>query len=155
MLRTASLLLACMLHVLWLPSPLATISPPWAALVLLYWTLESPTPGGDLRSAFLTGLLLDLLTGVLIGQHAARFLILVYIAYRFRLRVRFFPLWQQASGVLILLLNDRLIDIWIRAVANVPLIPDWRVFIAPVVGAACWPLLFIALDALRLKARSA
>ena len=34
---------------------------------------------------------------------------LIFIVLRFRARLRFFPMWQQALAVLALLLNDRIV----------------------------------------------
>ena len=45
------------------------------------------------------GLLFDVLTGALLGQHAAGLAIVAYVAIRLHQRIRVFPLGQQALVV--------------------------------------------------------
>ncbi|MEI7038277.1 rod shape-determining protein MreD [Fulvimonas yonginensis] len=134
-----------------LPAALQPFKPYWPALVLLYWALES----GDrvtLGLAFVTGLAADLLVGVLLGEQALRLTALVFIALRFRSRLRFFPMWQQTLAVLALLLNDRILLTIVRVFAGDALPPpSW--WISPFVGAALWPFLFLLLDDLRMRLR--
>jgi rod shape-determining protein MreD len=134
-----------------LPDVLAPFKPYWPALVLLYWSLES----GDrvtLGLAFAMGLAADLLDGVLLGEQALRLTALVFIALRFRSRLRFFPMWQQTAAVLALLINDRILLTIVRVFAGDALPPaSW--WIAPFVGAALWPFVFLLLDDLRMRLR--
>ena len=130
-----------------LPALIDPLRPYWVALVLIYWCLE--TQGLiTLGLAFLTGLVLDLLTGSLLGLHALSLVVLVYLVTRFRARIRFFPPWQQALSVLALLLNDRIIVLWIVSLRGEPL-PGIDFWGAPIVGTAIWPWLFLLLDRYR------
>ena len=134
-----------------LPDVLAPFKPYWPALVLLYWSLEA----GDrvtLGLAFAMGLAADLLDGVLLGEQAMRLTALVFIALRFRSRLRFFPMWQQTAAVLALLVDDRILLTIVRVFAGDPLPPaSW--WISPFVGAALWPFVFLLLDDLRMRLR--
>jgi len=129
------------------PQYLEFLRPYWVALVLIYWCLETQ----DLVSlglAFVLGLVLDLLTASLLGQHALSLVILVYLVMRFRSRLRFFTPWQQALSVLALLLNDRVILLWIVSLRGEPL-PSSLYWVPPLVGTAIWPWLFLLLDRYR------
>ncbi|MGN2254122.1 rod shape-determining protein MreD [Frateuria sp. GZRe12] len=134
-----------------LPDVLEPFKPYWPALVLLYWSLES----GErvtLGLAFTMGLAADLLDGVLLGEQALRLTALVFIALRFRSRLRFFPMWQQTLAVLALLVNDRILLTIVRVFAGDALPPaSW--WISPFVGAALWPFVFLLLDDLRMRLR--
>lgn len=134
-----------------LPDALEPFKPYWPALVLLYWSLES----GErvtLGLAFAMGLAADLLDGVLLGEQALRLTALVFIALRFRSRLRFFPMWQQTLAVLALLLNDRILLTIVRVFAGDALPPaSW--WISPFVGAVLWPFVFLLLDDLRMRLR--
>ncbi len=141
-----SLLAALMLALLPLPPPLQALKPYWPALVLLYWILEAPEAVG-LGFAFLFGLLADLLFGTLFGEQALRLAIIAFLGARFRSRIRFFPMWQQALAVLIMLLNDRVVLLGIRAFAGEGL-PPAAFWLAPLAGMLIWPWLFLLLDAL-------
>ncbi|RAN77282.1 rod shape-determining protein MreD [Bacillus sp. SRB_336] len=134
-----------------LPGVLEPFKPYWPALFLLYWSLESEDRV-TLGLAFVVGLAADLLNGVVLGEQALRLCALVFIALRFRSRLRFFPMWQQALAVLALLLNDRILLLIVRVLAGASLPPaSW--WISPFVGAALWPFLFLLLDDLRARLR--
>lgn len=144
----ASLMVALLLGLLPLPEVLQPVRPFWLALVLVYWLIEDPEHVG-LGFAFLLGLLADLTYGGLLGEQALRLVILAFIVQRFRARLRFFPLLQQALTLGALLLNDRIVSAGLHLLLGEPTLPV-AFWIAPVVGMLLWPPLFLVLDALRL-----
>lgn len=146
----ASLLLALLLGLLPLPSMLQPLRPYWLALVLAYWVLEAPEKVG-LGFAFGLGLLADLAFGSLFGEQALRLVVMAFILQRFRARLRFFPLSQQALAIGALLLNDRILAAALHLVLDTPLLP-WSFWLAPLVGMLLWAPLFVLLDSLRLGA---
>lgn len=146
-----TLALALLLMLVPLPGVLEPFKPYWPALVLLYWTLESEDRV-TLGLAFSVGLFADLFNGVLLGEQALRLCALVFIALRFRSRLRFFPIWQQTLAVLALLLNDRILLLVVRMLAG-DAIPPASWWVSPFVGAALWPFLFLLLDDLRARLR--
>lgn len=150
-LLAAALVVAIFLTLLPLPRALEPMRPYWVALVLIYWAMEVPV-SVRLGAAFALGLLMDLLVGGLLGLHALSLVVIVYLVRRFRARIRFFPAWQQALAVLALLINDRIILLWITALLGEP-IPTWRYWLAPLVGMAIWPWVFLLLDRLRIRLR--
>ena len=60
--------------------------PYWVALVLVYWCLETQD-FITLGTVFIIGLVLDLLTASLLGQHALSLVIMIYLVTRFRARL--------------------------------------------------------------------
>jgi len=142
-----SLAAAVLLTLLPLPEVIEMLRPYWVALVLIYWCLETQDLV-TLGFAFTVGLVFDLLTGSLLGQHALSLVIIVYLVTRFRSRLRFFPPWQQALSVFALLLNDRIILLWINSLRGEPL-PSLDYWAAPAVGTALWPWVFVLLDRFR------
>lgn len=147
-----SLLLALLLGLVPLPETLQPLRPFWLALVLAYWLLETPERVGP-GFAFLLGLVADVAFGSLIGEQALRLVVLAFILDRFRARLRFFPLSQQAVTVGVLLLNDRVINAVVHVVVGVPQLP-WGYWLAPLVGMLLWAPLHVLLDALRLRRRA-
>lgn len=145
--------LALLVALLPMPTWMAVMKPMSLALVLAYFALEAPEVGG-LGHAFLLGLAADVLYGGLLGEHALRMVILVYLTLRFRHRLRFYPIWQQAGSVFALLLNDRVLDFWIRLLSGSTW-PPWLFWLSPLVGMAAWPWVFLLLDGLRLRRRQA
>ncbi len=137
---------------LWpVPDYLAAFRPNWLALVLCYWVLEAPARVG-LGVAFLLGLAADLVFGTLIGEQALRLCVIAFIVLRFRPRLRFFTLLQQALAILALLLNDLVVVVMIRVLSGEGL-PPWQFWIAPWIGTLIWPWLYLLLDDVRLRLR--
>jgi rod shape-determining protein MreD len=147
-----SLLLALLLGLVPLPETLQPFRPYWLALVLAYWILEEPDKIG-VGAAFVIGLIGDLVFGGLLGEQAMRLVILAFILDRFRPRMRFFPLSQQAVAIGGLLLNDRVISFVIHVVLGAVQLP-WGYWVAPLLGMLLWAPLYMVLDALRLNRRT-
>ena len=147
-----SILVAILLGLVPLPAPLQPLRPYWLALVLAYWLLEAPDRVG-LGVSFMIGLVADLAFGGLLGEQALRLVVLAFILERFRARLRFFPMSQQAMTMGVLLLNDRVINAVINLVKGVPQVPvlTWS---SPLIGAVLWAPLHFLLDALRLRKRA-
>ena len=144
--------LACFALALWpMPEYLAAYRPNWLALVLCYWVLEAPERAG-IGLAFTVGLLADLVFGTLLGEQALRLCVMAFIVLRFRPRLHFFTLLQQALAMLVLLLNDHVVVLMVRVLAGEGL-PPWPFWIAPIIGAAVWPWFYLILDDMRLRWR--
>ncbi len=140
----ASVLIAAVLMLL--PWPPQWLKPYWVALVMIYWLLES-SHLRHLGTVFSIGLLLDLLTGTLFGQHALSLLIMAYLLSLFRNRIQFFSPPQQTLVVFMLLINDRVLQLWVLSLSG--MLPGWEYWLQPLAGAAVWPWLFLCLDRLR------
>ncbi|HEX7342544.1 MAG TPA: rod shape-determining protein MreD [Rhodanobacteraceae bacterium] len=150
-----SLVLSLFLLVLPLPAVIEPFKPYWPALVLVYWALEAPGRV-NLGLAFVIGLAADLLNGVLLGDQALRLAVVVFLVMRFRARLRFFPMWQQALAMLAILLNNRVLQLIIGLFAGQSM-PPATFWVAPLIGAIFWPFVFLLLDGLhaRLRVREA
>ena len=146
----ASIVLALVLGLLPLPQVLQPLRPYWLALVVAYWVLEAPEKAG-LGLAFIAGLLADLAFGSLLGEQALRLVVMSFIIQRFRARLRFFPVSQQALAIGALLVNDRVIAMALHLVIGVQPLP-WSYWIAPALGMLLWGPVYVALDAMRVGA---
>jgi len=146
-----TIVVAVLLTLLPLPRVLEPFKPYWVAMVVIYWTLETHATI-NLGIAFLIGLVLDILSGSLMGMHALSLVIMVFLVQRFRSRLRFFPPWQQALSVLGLLVNDRIILIWIIVLLGEP-VPTWKYWLPPLAAMVIWPWLFLLLDRIRAGTR--
>jgi rod shape-determining protein MreD len=146
-----SIILALLLGLLPLPGMLQPLRPYWLALIVAYWVIEAPDSAG-LGFAFAMGVIADLMFGGLLGEQALRLVIMTFILQRFRARLRFFPMSQQALAIGVLLLNDRVVTGAVHLALGEPALP-WNYWWAPVLGMLLWPPLFLMLDALRLGKR--
>jgi len=146
-----SFLAALALTVLPLPNWFALVRPEWVALVLIYWCMALPGRVG-VGVAWIVGLLLDVLRGGLLGQHALSLALVAYITLQLYQRIRVFPLWQQAVSVFILVLLHLLLQLWIKGISGNP--PPALVFLLPALSSMLlWPLMFLGLRRLRRRYR--
>jgi rod shape-determining protein MreD len=143
-----SLLVALLLALLPMPVALQPLRPYWLALVLAYWVMEAPDRVG-LGFAFLIGLVADLVVGSLLGEQALRLVVITFILQRFRARLRFFPMSQQALAIGALLLNDRIVTAAIRLTLGEP-VASSGVWLSPLLGMLLWIPVFVLLDGLRM-----
>lgn len=146
-----SFAVALLLQLISVPIAIAPMKPYWLALVLAYWAIETPERVG-LGFALLLGFTGDLLIGDLLGEQAMRLVILTFIVLRFRARLRFFPMWQQALAIFALLLNDRVVVMMIRGFAGDPMPPP-SYWLGAVTGMLAWPLVSLMLGDLRTRLR--
>jgi rod shape-determining protein MreD len=147
-----SLLLTLSLAVIPLPASISAFRPDWVAVVLLYWSLMAPRRF-SLMTAFWMGIALDTLSGSLLGQHALALLLIVYLAERFHLRLRVFPVSQLAFTVFLLLGLYQFLLFWIDGVAGrtVPLMERWA---PPFTGTLAWLTISVLLGRGAREARS-
>lgn len=134
-----------------LPEMVNAARPFLLAMLLAYWIMEAPTRVG-MGTAFLLGLVGDLMSASLLGEQALRLVVIAFLVQRFRARLRFFPLWQQAGAIGLLLLNDRVISALVHFVVGAPQ-PVWTSWLSPVLALVLWPWLYVLLDMARLRAR--
>jgi len=73
-----------------------------AALVLIYWFIVFPEHV-NLTFAWILGLLIDVLYGNYLGEHALALSILAVLSAHFHLQFRMFPLAQQMFFIFVLL----------------------------------------------------
>ncbi|PLY16258.1 MAG: rod shape-determining protein MreD [Sedimenticola sp.] len=144
-----TILVALLLTVLPLPTWAQMFRPQWYTLVLIYWTLALPERVG-VGVGWLVGIILDVLTGTLLGQHALSLALIAFITYQMHQRVRLFPLWQQSLTVLALLLIERLVSMWVMGAVSQPP-PTLLYWAPPLVGMFLWPWVYIILRDLRRK----
>lgn len=91
--------------------------PAFMLVVLLYWLLRAPNLC-NVGTAWLAGLLVDLATGSLLGQHALSFTITAYIALTYQRRLVLFNGWQLAGYVLALLIIERIVILLLKVFAG-------------------------------------
>jgi rod shape-determining protein MreD len=148
----ATVLVALALAIVPMPNWMSSLRPDWVVLAMIYWMLISPGRVGML-SALLLGILLDTLTGSLLGQHALALLVVAYITMSFSLRIRVFPVPQMSLTVLLLLALYQFLLFWVDGMMGqkVELLARWAPALA---GALVWPLILISLDGLQRETQT-
>jgi rod shape-determining protein MreD len=146
-----SLVGAMVFTVLPLPDVLEPYRPPFVTMAIIYWAMMWPRLCGIL-TAFIAGLMLDLLHGSLLGQHALALSVVAYLTLRFHLQIRIFPLWQLTVTAFILMAIDTFLVFWVDGIAGYPGgFARWTQVIA---GGVAWAPVMALLDNLRLRAEN-
>jgi rod shape-determining protein MreD len=148
---TITVILALIIAIVPLPEPINAARPDLLLLLVIYWSLSAPRIAG-LVFAWLCGLAIDLLKGMVLGQHALAFLLVAYITHKFQLRMRIFPIWQQTLTVLMLLTIYQFLVFWIDGVIGAP-VTTWQRWLPVFTGALSWPVLVAILDTWNRRSR--
>lgn len=111
--------------------------PDLLALVITVWCVHEPRKMG-IGTAWMLGLVMDVGNGALLGQHAFAYAVLAFTAIALHRRVLWFPQWQQAAHVLILLLASQLLMLTVRMFAG-SAFPGLAYFAGSLIAAALWP----------------
>jgi rod shape-determining protein MreD len=139
-----SVLLGLVFSIVPLPAVVDAARPDLLLLLVIYWTLSAPRSSG-LLFAWLCGLAIDVLKGVLLGEQAVAFLLVAFLTHRLQLRMRVYPLLHQAATVFMLLAIYQFLIFWIDGIAGHP-VTTWLRWLPVVTGALLWPLIVAILD---------
>jgi rod shape-determining protein MreD len=121
--------------------------PEWLIMILTYWCLALPQRVGVITGWSL-GILQDVLSDTLLGQHALMLSLIAYVSALSHTRVRAFPLWQQSLGMGVLVAINLILHVWIHGMLGHP--PrDWTFFYPVLTSVVLWPWIFIMLRDLR------
>lgn len=145
----ASFGIATIMNILPGPTWAEPFIPDWVALTLIYWCMALPQRV-SVGTGWVLGLILDVLYGSLLGQHALAKSVIAFITVKLHPQLRMFPRWQQAVSVLVLLAINQLLVIWIRgAIGQAPAsVAYWT---PSIVGMIVWPWLFVVLRDVRRR----
>lgn len=144
-----SILAALLLSVMPMPDPVSLGRPMWLAMVLAYWVMALPHRVG-LLTAWLAGLVSDVLFGQLFGQNALVMTVVVWMVLLLYQRIRRFPLWQQSLVMLPVFGIAQMVLLWLNSLSGNR--PPTLLFLLPaVVSAVLWPWVFSLLRGVRRR----
>lgn len=131
-----TLLLALALNLI----PLGRVDamPDFLALVLVFWNVNQPRRVG-VGVAFVFGLMMDVHSGALLGQHALAYTLLSYFAVTIHRRLSVFTPAAQAVQILPLWYAAHAVAVIIRMAAG-DAFPGWQILLAPVFESLLWPV---------------
>src|SRR5690606_5876884 len=116
-------------------------------LILAYWALRESRVS-TLFPAFLTGLMLDVLFGSALGQHALGLVVVVYIVERLRSIFILFPLWQATFALIPAWALYSFLMFWVDG-ATRHAADTWLRWLPVLSTTLFWPLLFSVMETLR------
>ncbi|HET7675153.1 MAG TPA: rod shape-determining protein MreD [Gammaproteobacteria bacterium] len=142
-----TLIAALVLSIWHLPGGAQPFWPHWVVLVVIYWCLALPHRVG-IGLAWTLGLLLDVLSGTLLGEHALALALVAFFVVKIHLQVRVFPLWQQTLTVALLVVLYEFVLFWVDGALGYPARPLLR-WMPVATSLLIWPWLMSFLRHLR------
>lgn len=122
------------------------LRPDFMLVVILYWLLRAPNLC-NVGTAWIAGILVDLATGSLLGQHALSFTLTAYIGLSYQRRLVLFNPWQLAGYVFGLLMFARLLMLILKLFEGNGF-PGWSYFLPVFSGLLLWHIMIVLFGAL-------
>jgi rod shape-determining protein MreD len=140
-----SFIFGMILAVLPLPQWAIWFRPEWVFAILIFWAVVYPQYVG-MGVAFCLGLLMDFLSGTLLGQHALSFSVVIYLITQFHPQLKSFPLWQQMAMILMLTLLQLALQCWVLEIVGMR--PNhWGYWLPAITTTLIWPWFYMLLKA--------
>ncbi len=139
-----SVFLAYVLWLLPLPDGLMGYRPLWLLMVMSFWVIQQPERLA-IGFAWVLGLLIDALSGGLLGEHALAMAVSAYVLGTFQRRLWLAPMWYQTLcifGLSIAYLG--LIYLIQGAIGQLP--RGYTYWIPAITTALLWPLVHVVLQ---------
>ncbi len=133
------------------PQWLGWLRPAWLAMVVFYWVMELPHRLG-LISAWVIGLLLDVLYADPLGLNGFLLAAITYVVWRFYERLRMYSIVQQCVVVFLLVLVTESLRIVVQDVAW-SRGWSWGVILPALMSMLTWPFVYLVLQRARLQVR--
>lgn len=144
-----SIIVALMLTLLPMPASIIWLKPSWVLMVLIYWTMVVPHRVNT-GTAFLVGLIMDLLMGTLLGEHALAMTVVIYFVSRLYMRIQMYPLAQQGFSVFLFVLLYQFILFCTEGfIGQLP--PSHLYWMSAVTSTLLWPWFFIIMRNFRRR----
>jgi rod shape-determining protein MreD len=131
-----TLFLAYLMLLLPWPDRAVQVMPDFTLVVLIYWMIRAPHLC-NIGTAWLIGLLVDLATGGVFGQHAWAYTLTAFFTVMYQRRLVLFNGLQQFLYVFLMLLIAQLTLLILRAFTGVPF-PGWICFVPSITGVILW-----------------
>ena len=142
-----SFIAAFVLTIVPLPTFLHALRPEFVTIILIYWCIALPDRIG-VGVGWSAGLILDVLTDTLLGQHALTLALIAFLAVKLHQQIRVFPVWQQAVTIFVLMTFQATITLWIKGLLSEA--PPFSVFMFPAITTALfWPAGFLLMRQVR------
>ena len=142
-----TLLIAVMASIMPMPLSVDAFRPDWVLIVLVYWCLALPNKI-NIITAWVMGLILDILLGSVLGIHASAMALTVYIVVVNFQKIRNFSVWQQALIIGVLAALYHLLVFWMqRFLTDAVFLTS---YLYPVITSIVfWPWVFLLLRRVR------
>ena len=131
-----SILVGMLLEIVPLPHWTLWLRPAWVYMLIIFWVILVPQRVG-VGTDFVVGLLMDLLTGTILGLHAFIYVLSAYVLMRFQPQLRNFPLWQQAIMIYLFLFFNVVLQTLVSRLISLQSV-SLLFWLSPFIGAVFW-----------------
>lgn len=136
-------LIALVLTLLPMPSWTVWLRPAWILMVLIYWAMAAPYRV-NVGTAWMIGIILDVLNGTLLGEHALALTVVTYVVVRMHKQLRMYSILQQALWVLALGLFYQMILFCVQGFIGA--LPNTKLYwTSSLTSMLLWPWVFVIL----------
>lgn len=123
------------------------LRPTWGVLVLIYWVLALPNKV-SVGTAFLAGIIWDLILGSILGIHALVLSIAIYFVAKHHLILRNLSLWLQSLLVMLYIVAIRIFIFVVELVLHSAEFNSQEL-IGAVISGVLWPWIFLLMRQIR------
>lgn len=144
-----SFAIAFLLAIVPFPEWALNYRPQWVVMVLIYWAMALPYRIG-IGFAWVTGVMVDILDGSMLGLNALALTVVVYITLNLHQRLRMFSAVQQSGLVLALAGLHMLMLHWMKIATDQTVSSNLFFLLGALSSAFLWPWIFVALRQLHV-----
>lgn len=133
------------------PAGFQGFRPSWLILVLLYWALALPDKV-SVGTAFVAGIIWDLILGSILGVHALVLSVAIYFVAKYHLILRNLSLWLQGLIVILYVIAIRIFIYMIGVVLHAASFNSQEI-IGAIISGILWPWVFLLMRQIRRQLR--
>ncbi|WP_018652269.1 rod shape-determining protein MreD [Actinobacillus capsulatus] len=140
-------MIAFVLEIMPWPIGFQGLRPNWVVLVLVYWALALPNKV-SVGTAFVAGIVWDLVLGSILGIHALVLSIAIYFVAKYHLILRNLSLWLQAILVMLYVVAIRFLIYFVELVLHSAEFNSQEV-LGAIISGILWPWIFLLMRHIR------
>jgi rod shape-determining protein MreD len=129
--------------------PFGYMAPEWLLLINIYWAIALPT-NNKLLLAFVSGYLVDILYGQVLGLTSLTYVIFVYIILRLYNSLRYMTVSQQMVVITFFILIKQHFFVWSNSVIGIDS-EYFDLITSAVISGILWPPIYFTLRYVRRK----
>jgi rod shape-determining protein MreD len=147
-----SFLVAVILTLLPMPDWTIWLRPAWVLMVLIYWVMIAPQRV-NVGVAWAVGIIMDVLNGTLLGEHALALTIVTFFVARLHTQLRMYPVLQQGMWVFLFVLLYQFILFCVQGfIGELP--KTWLYWSSSLTSMVLWPWVYTIMRDYRRKANT-
>lgn len=127
------------------------LRPAWIVLVLIYWALALPNKI-SVGTAFIAGIVWDLMIGSILGTHALVLSIAIYFVAKYHLILRNLSLWLQSLLVIVYIILIRIFIFLIEFLLHSAEFNSQEI-LGAIISGVLWPWIFLLMRHIRRQLR--